>query len=90
MFKTLARKKVIHVSLISKSSCTDESGHLALMLVRHVVSQSVPEIVMGEESSGHLIDLVVGSDTTEILDIVPEVRGGVGPVGSGWRLIIGN
>lgn len=63
-------------------------GRLAFMLLHHIVSQSVTKMLLGKESSGHLADLVISSDTAEILDVVPEVRGRVGPVGSGWSLII--
>lgn len=43
---------------------------------------------MGEEGPGQLIDAVVGADGPEVLNVVPEVRGGVGPVGNRWRFII--
>lgn len=53
-----------------------------------LVSQRVSEVLVGVEGSGQLIDVVVGADGPEVFNVVPEVRGGVGPVGNGWRLII--
>lgn len=53
-----------------------------------VVPQSVSEVLVGEEGPGQLIDAVVGADGPEEFNVVPEVRGGVGPVGHGWRFII--
>lgn len=52
------------------------------------VSQRVSEVLVGVEGSGQLIDVVVGADGPEVFNVVPEVRGGVGPVGNCWRLII--
>lgn len=43
---------------------------------------------MGEEGPGQLIDVVVSADGPEVFDVVPEVGGGVGPVGNRWRFII--
>lgn len=43
---------------------------------------------MGEEGSGHLVDVVVGANGSEVFNVVPEVRGGVGPVGNCWWFII--
>lgn len=89
MFITLGIIK--DLSLFTKFSCIGQSDWcLAFMLFSHIISQSVPEILLGEESPGQLVDLGVCSDAAEILDVVPEIRGGVGPVGSDWGLIIGN
>lgn len=43
---------------------------------------------MGVEGSGQHIDVAVGADGPEVFNVVPEVRGGVGPVGNGWRFVI--
>lgn len=53
-----------------------------------LVSQRVSEVLVGVEGSGQLIDVVVGADGPEVFNVVPEVRGGVGPVGNGWRFVI--
>lgn len=53
-----------------------------------LVSQRVSEMLVGVEGSGQLIDVVVGADGPEVFNVVPEVRGGVGPVGNCWRFII--
>lgn len=53
-----------------------------------LVSQSVSEVLVGEEGPSQLIDAVVGADGPEVFNVVPEVRGGVGPVGNRWRFII--
>lgn len=53
-----------------------------------LISQGVSEGLVGEEGPGHLVDLVVGANGSEVLDVVPEVRGGVGPVGDSWWFII--
>lgn len=53
-----------------------------------LVSQRVSEVLVGVEGSGQLIDVVVGADGPEVFNVVPEVRGGVGPVGNCCRLII--
>lgn len=45
---------------------------------------------MGKEGPGHLVDVVVGADGSEVFNVVPEVRGGVGPVGDSWRFFIWN
>lgn len=44
---------------------------------------------MGEEGPGHLVDVVVGADGPEVLNVVPEVRGGVGPVRNSYWFFIG-
>lgn len=61
---------------------------LMLMSLVGVVSQGVPEVLVGEEGPGHLVDLLVGPDGFEVLHIVPEVGGGVGPVGVSRRLLV--
>lgn len=43
---------------------------------------------MGEEGPGQIVDVVVGADGSEVFDVVPEVGGGVGPVGNRWWFII--
>lgn len=43
---------------------------------------------MGEEGPGQIVDVVVGADGSEVFDVVPEVRGGVRPVGNRWWFII--
>lgn len=53
-----------------------------------LVSQGVSEVLVGKEGPGQLINAVVGADGPEVFNVVPEVRGGVGPVGNGWRFII--
>lgn len=53
-----------------------------------LVSQGVSQVLVGEEGASHLVDLVVGADGPEVLDVVPEVRGGVRPVGNSRGLII--
>lgn len=53
-----------------------------------LISQSVSEGLVGEEGPGHLVDVAVGADGSEVLDVVPEVRGGVGPVGDSWWFVI--
>lgn len=55
-----------------------------------LVSQRVSEVLVGKEGPSQLIDVVVGADGPEVLNVVPEVRGGVGPVGNCWRLIVGH
>ena len=53
-----------------------------------LVSQGVSEGLVGEEGPGHLVDVVVGTDGFEVLDVVPEVGGGVGPVGNSWGFVV--
>lgn len=53
-----------------------------------LVAQGVPEVLVGVEGAGELVDVVVGADGAEVLHVVPEVRGGEGPVGHGWWLVI--
>lgn len=53
-----------------------------------LVSQRVSKVLVGEEGPSHLVDLVVGADGPEVLDVVPEVRGGVGPVGDCRQFVI--
>lgn len=53
-----------------------------------LVAQGVPEVLVGVEGAGQLVDVVVGADGAEVLHIVPEVRGGEGPVGHGRRLVV--
>lgn len=53
-----------------------------------LVAQSVSKVLVGEEGPGQLIDVVVGADGPEVFNVVPEVRGGVGPVGNCWRFVI--
>ncbi len=52
------------------------------------ISQGVSDGLVGEEGPGQLINAVVGTDGSEVLDVVPEVRGGVGPVRNSWWFII--
>lgn len=61
-----------------------------LVFMPHValVSQGVSEVLVGEEGACHLVDVVVGADGFEVFDVVPEIRGGVGPVGDSWWFII--
>lgn len=54
------------------------------------VSEGVPQVLVGKEGAGHLIDPVIGPDGFEVFHVVPEVGGGVGPVGDSWGLIIGH
>ncbi len=53
-----------------------------------LISQGVSEVLVGEEGPGHLVDVVVGADGSEVLDVVPEVRGGVRPVRDSWWFVI--
>lgn len=53
-----------------------------------LVAQGVPKVLVGVEGAGQLVDVVVGADGAEVLHVVPEVRGGEGPVGHGWWLVI--
>lgn len=53
-----------------------------------LISQGVPEVLVGEEGTGQFVDVVVGTDGSEVFDIVPEVGGRVGPVGNSRRFIV--
>lgn len=53
-----------------------------------LVPQGVSQVLVGEEGASHLVDLVVRSDGPEVFNVVPEVRGGVRPVGNSCRFIV--
>lgn len=38
-----------------------------------LVAQGVPEVLVGVEGAGELVDVVVGADGAEVLHVVPEV-----------------
>lgn len=79
-----------HVFLLFEG-CSWRSAQLSVLVpLVGLVSQSVSEVLVGEEGPGQLIDAVVGADGPEVFNVVPEVRGGVGPVGDRWRFIIRN
>lgn len=59
-----------------------------LMSLIGLISQGVPEVLVGEEGPRHLVDVVVGADGSEVFNVVPEVSGGIGPVGKSWWFII--
>lgn len=63
-------------------------SHSMFMSLIGLISQGVSDGLMGVEGPGHLIDVVVGTDWFEVFNVVPEVRGGVGPVGNSWWFII--
>lgn len=53
-----------------------------------LISQGVSQMLVGKEGTGQFVDVVVGADGSEVFDVVPEVRGRVGPVGNRWRFIV--
>jgi len=47
------------------------------MLLCHFITQRISQMLMGEECSGHFIDLLVGPNAAEVFHIVPEICGGI-------------
>lgn len=67
----------------------DAQGRAASVLVaRQLVAQVAAHGQLGEQGSGHFVDPVIGAQRPEILHVGPEVAGGEGPVGHGYRFPI--
>lgn len=75
-------KRLSHFTVWASSSSS------VLMSFVGLISQCVSNVLVGKESPGHLINMFVGTDGPEVLNVVPKVRGGVGPVGDSWWLVV--
>lgn len=63
-----------------------QAGDPSLLLIGDMEAQGGSQGEVSEEGAGHVLDLGVGPQRLEELHVVPEVRGGEGPVGHGRQL----
>lgn len=61
----------------------------SVLLIGDVEAQGGAQGEVSEEGAGQVLDLGVGAQCLEVLHVVPEVRGGEGPVGHGGQLGVG-
>lgn len=78
----------LHAFLLFQGSSWRSAWLSVLVALVGLVSQSVSQVLVGVEGPGQLVDAVVGADGPEVFDVVPEVGGGVRPVGNRWRFFI--
>lgn len=91
---SIKRLLLIYSAYLNSSRISPHSSWLlsapasVFMSLIGLISQGVPEVLVGEEGTGQFVDVVVGADGSEVFNVVPEVGGRVGPVGNSRRFIV--